>query len=106
MSFEEKRPSRTTEDKRVLRISGDRHLQKQIDEINAELDDFADDIARTEAARIEAEAAAENASALVEAASAGFTGTTDGIAYDYGWTKDPFTYFDRDYGWTKDPAVA
>lgn len=90
---------------RAERIAGDRYLQSQIDAIDRELDEFDSMVARAEAARNEAEAAAENASALVEAATAGFTGTTDGIAYDYGWTKDPFTYFDRDYGWTKDPVT-
>lgn len=87
------------------RIAGDQRLQAQIDGLNHELNDFANDVARVEAARLEAETSAANTSALIEAAATGFTGTTDGIAYDYGWTKDPFTYFDRDYGWTKDPVT-
>ncbi|GEM_PF-2492889 len=107
IALEVERQSRIAADntERSNRIAGEQNLQVQIDGINHELDDFADNVARAEAAKDEAEAAASNASALVDAAAAGFTGTTDGIAYDYGWTKDPFTYFDRDYGWTKDPVT-
>ncbi|TCQ82618.1 hypothetical protein EDF68_1011009 [Ochrobactrum sp. BH3] len=94
---------RALQDEVAARIAGDAELHNQIDGIIPAVTGLTN---RAEAAMKESEKSASNATALVEAASVGFTGSTDGIAYDYGWTKDPFTYFDRDYGRTEDPVIA
>lgn len=83
---------------RSERIAGDRYLQVQIDAINRELDEFDSMVARAEAAADSAEAAAKTAQDLVEAAVSGFIGFQPGLAYDFGWTSDTQTYFDRDFG--------
>lgn len=102
-AINDERTQRETADdtEREARIAGDNALEGQISGI---LPAVTDAVNRVEAVKVEVETVAENATALVEAAAAGFTGSTDGIAYDYGWTKDPFTYFDRDYGRTLDPV--
>ncbi len=80
------------------RIAGDRHLQSQIDAIFFKLNQFDALIARAEAAANSSEAAAQTAQDLVEAAVSGSIGFQPGLAYDFGWTSDTSTYFDRDFG--------
>ena len=83
---------------RQERITGDQGLQVQIDHINVELDGFAADVARAEAAAETAETAAEAAQDLVEAATSGFIGFQDGLGYDWGYVTDSTTYFDQNWG--------
>ncbi len=83
---------------RTERIAGDRLLQSQIDEIFLKLNQFDALVARAEAAANSSEAAAQTAQDLVEAAVSGSIGFQPGLAYDFGWTSDTSTYFDRDFG--------
>ncbi len=97
---EAERLARTAADakERGERIAGDQRLQAQIDGINDELDQFDSKVARAEAAAETAENAAETAQDLVEAATAGFIGFQDGMAYDWGYISDDTTYFDMNWG--------
>lgn len=83
---------------RAQRIAGDRHLQVQIDGIVFRLNQFDSLVARAEAAAATAENAAQTAQDLVEAATAGFIGFQDGMAYDWGYISDSTTYFDMNWG--------
>ncbi|MFI3905598.1 hypothetical protein [Ochrobactrum sp. S1502_03] len=83
---------------RAARIAGDQHLQAQIDLIVQRLNSFDALVARAEAAADSAENSALVAQDLVEAAVSGSIGFQPGLAYDFGWTNDTSTYFDRDFG--------
>lgn len=83
---------------RSQRIAGDNHLQSQIDGIVSRLNQFDASVARAEAAAQTAENAAQTAQDLVEAATAGFIGFQEGMAYDWGYIADQTTYFDMNWG--------
>lgn len=83
---------------RAERIAGDQQLQSQIDAIVRQLNQYDALVARAEAAANSSEAAAQTAQDLVEAAVSGSIGFQPGLAYDFGWTSDTSTYFDRDFG--------
>lgn len=86
----------------AARAAADEALAEQMDVILPEVTVLTD---RAEDAAIDAEATAltssiavTTATALVAAATAGFTGFPDGQSYDFGSVADATTYFNQDWG--------
>lgn len=83
------------EEEKNARIAGDNALHQQLDGIIPAVTQLTN---RAEAAAESSENFTQIAQDLVEAAVSGSIGFQPGIAYDFGWTNDQSTYFDRDFG--------
>lgn len=83
------------QDERAERIASDEAIRQQVDGIIPTVAQLTN---RAEAAAESSELSSQTAQDLVEAAVSGSIGFQPGIAYDFGWTSDQTTYFDRDFG--------